>query len=92
MVEKRTIVNLIEAFAVASKHYLRGEGGIYYEDVSCLGAEGISRAACRSKLSSGRLLIRPSLSQLYHLVKNLPKVSRVPTPRASRHTPTAPLY
>lgn len=34
MIEKRTIINLIEAFAVASKHYLRGEGGIYYEDVS----------------------------------------------------------
>ena len=33
LIEKRTIINLIEAFAVASKHYLRGEGGIYYEDV-----------------------------------------------------------
>lgn len=33
LIEKRTIVNLLEAFAVASKHYLRAEGGIYYEDL-----------------------------------------------------------
>nr|GAT58757.1 predicted protein [Mycena chlorophos] len=33
MVEKKTVVNLIEAFAVAVKHYLRGEDGIYYQDL-----------------------------------------------------------
>ncbi|KIK63996.1 hypothetical protein GYMLUDRAFT_162017 [Collybiopsis luxurians FD-317 M1] len=33
MVEKKTVINLIEAFSVAVKHYLRGEDGIYYEDL-----------------------------------------------------------
>ncbi|KAI0031895.1 Bestrophin, RFP-TM, chloride channel-domain-containing protein, partial [Vararia minispora EC-137] len=33
LVEKKTVINLLEAFAVAVKHYLRGEEGIYYVDL-----------------------------------------------------------
>ena len=33
LLEKKTVINLIEAFAVSVKHYLRGEEGIYYEDL-----------------------------------------------------------
>ncbi|RXW20404.1 hypothetical protein EST38_g5459 [Candolleomyces aberdarensis] len=33
MVEKKSTINLLEAFAVAVKHYLRGEDGIYYKDL-----------------------------------------------------------
>jgi hypothetical protein len=33
MVEKKSTINLLEAFAVAVKHYLRGEDGIYYKFV-----------------------------------------------------------
>ncbi|KAF6760426.1 Bestrophin, RFP-TM, chloride channel-domain-containing protein [Ephemerocybe angulata] len=33
LVEKKTVINLLEAFAVAVKHYLRGEDGIYYKDL-----------------------------------------------------------
>ena len=33
LIEKKTVINLIEAFAVAVKHYLRGEDGIRYEDL-----------------------------------------------------------
>ncbi|KAI0266343.1 UPF0187-domain-containing protein [Gloeopeniophorella convolvens] len=33
LVEKKTVLNLLEAFSVAVKHYLRGEEGIYYEDL-----------------------------------------------------------
>jgi len=33
IVEKRSMVNLIQAFSVAVKHFLRGEEGIYYEDL-----------------------------------------------------------
>ncbi|KAH7338334.1 Bestrophin, RFP-TM, chloride channel-domain-containing protein [Rhizoctonia solani] len=33
IIEKRTAINLVEAFSVAVKHYLRGEEGIYYEDL-----------------------------------------------------------
>ena len=34
MVEKKSAINLLEAFAVAVKHYLRGEDGIYYKFVA----------------------------------------------------------
>ncbi|KAM0749178.1 UPF0187-domain-containing protein, partial [Meredithblackwellia eburnea MCA 4105] len=33
LIEKRTMINLIEAFSVATKHYLRNEPGVYYEDL-----------------------------------------------------------
>ena len=33
LVEKKTVINLLEAFAVAVKHYLRGEDGIHYQDL-----------------------------------------------------------
>ncbi|KAF8908125.1 Bestrophin, RFP-TM, chloride channel-domain-containing protein [Gymnopilus junonius] len=33
LIEKKSVVNLLEAFAVAMKHYLRGEDGIYYQDL-----------------------------------------------------------
>lgn len=33
LVEKKTAINLVEAFAVSVKHYLRGEEGIYYIDL-----------------------------------------------------------
>ncbi|KAF4610301.1 hypothetical protein D9613_010471 [Agrocybe pediades] len=33
LIEKKSAINLLEAFAVAIKHYLRGEDGIYYKDL-----------------------------------------------------------
>ena len=33
LLEKKTIINLVGAFSVSVKHYLRGEEGIYYEDL-----------------------------------------------------------
>ncbi|KAI6038538.1 Bestrophin, RFP-TM, chloride channel-domain-containing protein [Pisolithus marmoratus] len=33
LIEKKTIVNLLEAYAVAVKHYLRGEDGVKYVDL-----------------------------------------------------------
>ncbi|KAG9219910.1 hypothetical protein CCMSSC00406_0009513 [Pleurotus cornucopiae] len=33
IIEKKSALNLLEAFSVAIKHYLRGEDGIYYEDL-----------------------------------------------------------
>ncbi|KAJ1300572.1 hypothetical protein OPQ81_002226 [Rhizoctonia solani] len=33
LIEKRTTINLIEAFSIAVKHYLRGEDGIDYQDL-----------------------------------------------------------
>ena len=33
LVEKKTIINLIEAFGISIKHYLRGEEGVFYEDL-----------------------------------------------------------
>ncbi|EIN05576.1 UPF0187-domain-containing protein [Punctularia strigosozonata HHB-11173 SS5] len=33
LIEKKTVINLLEGFAVAVKHYLRGEDGIHYVDL-----------------------------------------------------------
>ncbi|KIJ64004.1 hypothetical protein HYDPIDRAFT_175742 [Hydnomerulius pinastri MD-312] len=33
LVEKKTMINLLEGYAVAVKHYLRGEDGIFYADL-----------------------------------------------------------
>lgn len=33
IIEKKTVINLVEAFGVAVKHYLRGEEGVYYVDL-----------------------------------------------------------
>ncbi|KAH7921513.1 UPF0187-domain-containing protein [Leucogyrophana mollusca] len=33
LIEKKTIINLLEAYAVSIKHYLRGEDGIFYTDL-----------------------------------------------------------
>lgn len=33
LLEKKTVINLIEAFSTSIKHYLRGEEGIFYEDL-----------------------------------------------------------
>ncbi|KAH9849426.1 UPF0187-domain-containing protein [Lenzites betulinus] len=33
LIEKKTVINLIEAFGVSVKHYLRGEEGVYYIDL-----------------------------------------------------------
>lgn len=30
LIEKKSAINLVEAFSVSVKHYLRGEDGIYY--------------------------------------------------------------
>ncbi|KAJ8073440.1 hypothetical protein AAF712_003988 [Marasmius tenuissimus] len=32
-IEKKTMINLIQAFSVSIKHYLRGESGVYYQDL-----------------------------------------------------------
>lgn len=33
ILEKKTVINLLEAFAVSVKHYLRGEDGVHYQDL-----------------------------------------------------------
>ncbi|PPQ99416.1 hypothetical protein CVT24_005403 [Panaeolus cyanescens] len=33
LIERKSAINLLEAYAVAVKHYLRGEDGIYYKDL-----------------------------------------------------------
>ncbi|KAJ7773945.1 Bestrophin, RFP-TM, chloride channel-domain-containing protein [Mycena metata] len=33
IIEKKTMINLVQAFSVSVKHFLRGEPGIYYEDL-----------------------------------------------------------
>ncbi|KAI0937620.1 hypothetical protein AcW1_001543 [Taiwanofungus camphoratus] len=33
VIEKKSMINLVQAFSVSVKHLLRGEGGVYYEDL-----------------------------------------------------------
>ncbi|KIY66221.1 UPF0187-domain-containing protein [Cylindrobasidium torrendii FP15055 ss-10] len=33
IIEKKTMINLVQGFSVAVKHFLRGEEGVYYEDL-----------------------------------------------------------
>ncbi|KAJ7207208.1 Bestrophin, RFP-TM, chloride channel-domain-containing protein [Mycena pura] len=33
VIEKKSIINLVQAFSVSVKHFLRGETGIYYDDL-----------------------------------------------------------
>jgi len=33
IIEKKSMINLVQAFSVSVKHYLRGEPGIYYQDL-----------------------------------------------------------
>jgi putative membrane protein len=33
VIEKKSIINLVQAYSVSLKHFLRGEQGIYYEDM-----------------------------------------------------------
>lgn len=33
IIEKKSMVNLVQAFSVAVKHFLRGENGVYYQDL-----------------------------------------------------------
>ncbi|EJD43252.1 UPF0187-domain-containing protein [Auricularia subglabra TFB-10046 SS5] len=33
LIEKKSMINLVQAFSVSVKHFLRGEAGIYYEDL-----------------------------------------------------------
>ncbi|KAF8229734.1 UPF0187-domain-containing protein [Tricholoma matsutake] len=33
VIEKKTMINLIQAFSVSLKHFLRGEAGVYYRDL-----------------------------------------------------------
>jgi hypothetical protein len=60
MVERKTVINLLEAYAVAVKHYLRGEDGIYYQCV-----------VFPTRCTQSRNLTLIS-RDLYYLVKFLP--------------------
>jgi len=33
IIEKKSMINLVQGFSVAVKHFLRGEAGVYYEDL-----------------------------------------------------------
>jgi len=71
LVEKKTIINLVEAFGVAVKHYLRGEDGIYYQFVAYIEGGALSHHFHRD---------------LYYLVKFLPAYA-LPAGRPSLSTP-----
>ncbi|KAK4054368.1 hypothetical protein OIO90_003601 [Microbotryomycetes sp. JL221] len=56
IVEKKSVINLITAFSIATKHYCRGEAGIHYEDLYPLVAY-----LPRWRMPSSSFIARPDL-------------------------------
>ncbi|KAM0789562.1 hypothetical protein ACM66B_000373 [Microbotryomycetes sp. NB124-2] len=56
IVEKKSIINLVTAFSVATQHYCRGEAGVFYEDLYPLVAY-----LPRFRLPSSTFIARPDL-------------------------------
>lgn len=63
VIEKKTIVQLALAFAVSVKHYLRGEEGIYYEDLYHL-VNFIPTLDLPSGMAMGNATVQPDLPSL----------------------------
>jgi putative membrane protein len=80
LIEKKSAINLLEAFAVAIKHYLRGEDGIYYryETLYFASSSCIYPPILNTYFGSS--------SDLYHLVKFLPAYA-LPAGRPSMSDP-----
>lgn len=78
MIEKKSAINLLEAYAVSVKHYLRGEDGIYYQYVESL---QMSFSFTDEKSHMDR--------DLYYLVKFLPAYA-LPAGRPSKTDLTQP--
>ncbi|EKD04775.1 hypothetical protein A1Q2_01005 [Trichosporon asahii var. asahii CBS 8904] len=83
VIEKKTIVQLALAFAVSVKHYLRGEEGIYYEDLFHL-VNFIPSLDLPSGMAMGNATIQPDLPSLssnhpgYH-TRPMSTLSKEPT-------------
>lgn len=80
LIEKKTVVNLLEAYAVSVKHYLRGEDGINYEDlyplVSFLSLRSYSLPAIIPSLNAPELRRRLThASTLSHNSRDVPTSS-----------------
>jgi putative membrane protein len=100
LLEKKTVINLIEAFGVSVKHYLRGEDGIFYEDLYHLVKflppyalpAGLPSAVDLSQMPTGR----PSNATRHSTSRNEPKKSAdggLPLPVTSEpRSPTSRTY
>ncbi|KAF8655185.1 hypothetical protein AX16_003217 [Volvariella volvacea WC 439] len=55
IIEKKTMVNLVQAFSVALKHFLRGEAGVYYRDLFPL-ISALPRYAAQGHTEAANLL------------------------------------
>ncbi|KAK4705918.1 hypothetical protein P7C70_g285, partial [Phenoliferia sp. Uapishka_3] len=83
LVEKKSVINLLGAFNVALKHYLRGEAGIFYKDLFPL-----VNWLPKYKLPSSNYVSRPDLdpdAQQGHPPhsESIELLSRVMTPSSS---------
>ncbi|KAK4054155.1 hypothetical protein OIV83_001180 [Microbotryomycetes sp. JL201] len=56
LVEKKSVINLVTAFSIATQHYCRGEAGVWYEDLYPLVAY-----LPRFRLPSSTFIARPDL-------------------------------
>ncbi|KAF7976131.1 hypothetical protein HWV62_7423 [Athelia sp. TMB] len=93
IIEKKTVINLLEAFSVAVKHYLRGEDGIYYYAMpnsipsrrltsSTVQARGDDPHDSNEESSPDPALLRPFTSPISGILKRR-ESSTLPVPATS---------
>ncbi|KAF9026144.1 UPF0187-domain-containing protein [Hymenopellis radicata] len=84
MAEKRMALDLIDAFAVALKHHLRGEVGIYYEDLYDLVRPLHEHDHTVEQQTAAMTTAIPPPSRAHRIASNpsLPKSAPSPTPSA----------
>lgn len=83
LTEKKMVVNLLEAYAVATKHYLRGEEGINYKDLQPLVPFlSLRNHAFPATISSTDDQTRTLLRRSTHDRSNNTPASSVPTTQA----------
>ncbi|KAJ7079625.1 Bestrophin, RFP-TM, chloride channel-domain-containing protein [Mycena belliarum] len=85
MAEKRMALDLVLAFAVALKHHLRGELGIYYDDLYDLVRPLHDHTHSHSQRSNGKTTQSPRVTSASHL----PLARTPPPPSTSFGPPTA---
>ncbi|WAQ91011.1 hypothetical protein PtA15_13A411 [Puccinia triticina] len=89
ILEKKTFINLIEGFAVSLKHYLRGEHGIYYEDLyrECAPAAGPAETRMLTSPSPDLACYLPKYDFPASLPMDRPDLTEEKAPRASPFPP-----
>ncbi|MBW0471363.1 hypothetical protein O181_011078 [Austropuccinia psidii MF-1] len=71
LLEKKTMINLIQAFSVSLKHFLRGEYGIYYDDLYHLTCFLPKYSQFGPNSASTGIPQLPDLSRIYNVERSV---------------------